>query len=402
MRTTLTILITLVWTIAVPFVVAQSFNSGSNGSDGALNLTTPGTIIFDPKSFNPPLDPAGDNIFNFTTINIGAGVTVKLTGQKLSGPVFWLAQGAVTIAGTLDLSGGNGSDTSTSSTNRFPATPGPGGFGGGVGAFGSLPDQPGFGPGGGAAGRMISCGAGVFGQGGVFTGNVFLIPLIGGSGGGGNSYGAGGGAGGGAILIASSTSISIIGSITAGGGHGGKQSGGAPGGSGSGGAIRLAAPSITGSGQLNAAGAAGTIGCNSISDAGGPGGVRIEAFQNSFTGSTSGQLSLATPFNSFVPTSPPSVRVVSVAGVPVSSSPTGSFAIPDVTINSAAPVSFAIQAQNIPIGTVVQLQIFSETGPDLTVAASPLAGTLAASTATASVALPSGFSRGIVRAIWTQ
>src|SRR5437016_14297457 len=32
-----------------------SFDAGSNGSDGALNLTTPGTIIFDPRTFNPPL-----------------------------------------------------------------------------------------------------------------------------------------------------------------------------------------------------------------------------------------------------------------------------------------------------------------------------------------------------------
>ena len=52
----------LIAAIAVLFAglrlaVAQSFSSGSNGSDGALNLTTPGTILFDPKAFNPPLDP---------------------------------------------------------------------------------------------------------------------------------------------------------------------------------------------------------------------------------------------------------------------------------------------------------------------------------------------------------
>src|SRR5438270_208703 len=58
---------------------SQTFSSGSTGIDGALNLTTPGTILFNPKTFNPPLDQDGDNIYNFTTINIGAGVTVKLT-----------------------------------------------------------------------------------------------------------------------------------------------------------------------------------------------------------------------------------------------------------------------------------------------------------------------------------
>jgi len=29
---------------------AQSFDSGSNGSDGALNLTVPGTVDFDPAT----------------------------------------------------------------------------------------------------------------------------------------------------------------------------------------------------------------------------------------------------------------------------------------------------------------------------------------------------------------
>src|SRR5882762_2339215 len=99
----------------------QTFNSGSNGSDGALNLTTPGTIIFDPKSFNPPLNPTGDNVYNFTTINIGAGVTVKLTSKLLTGPVYWLAQGAVTIGGTIDLAGESGYSVTNNIADRIPA-----------------------------------------------------------------------------------------------------------------------------------------------------------------------------------------------------------------------------------------------------------------------------------------
>jgi hypothetical protein len=54
-----------------PSAQAQTFDSGSNGSDGALNLTTPGTVIFDPSTFAPPLDQDGDNVFHFTTITIG-------------------------------------------------------------------------------------------------------------------------------------------------------------------------------------------------------------------------------------------------------------------------------------------------------------------------------------------
>src|SRR4051812_44244551 len=76
---------------------AQTVSSGSNGSDGALNYTTPGTYYFDPKAFNPPLNPAGDNVFNFTTINIASGVVVKVSSKILTGPVYWLAQGAVII-----------------------------------------------------------------------------------------------------------------------------------------------------------------------------------------------------------------------------------------------------------------------------------------------------------------
>jgi len=83
------------------------FSSGSTGSDGALNYTTAGTFVFDPAALG--LDASGDNIFNFTTINIASGVTLQLRSSKLRGkPVIWLASGAVTIAGTLDVSGNAG------------------------------------------------------------------------------------------------------------------------------------------------------------------------------------------------------------------------------------------------------------------------------------------------------
>src|SRR6266849_6241281 len=135
----------------------QTFNSGSNGSDGALNITAPGTYVFDPKSFSPPLNPAGDNVFNFTTINIASGVTVKLTSKVLNGPIIWLAQGPVTINGVIDLNGDDGHPSSTLLSLRVPAAGGAGGYGGGVGGVlvagnTNLPaPQPGNGPGGGIA-----------------------------------------------------------------------------------------------------------------------------------------------------------------------------------------------------------------------------------------------------------
>jgi hypothetical protein len=182
-------------TVAVQ-AFAQSFSSTSTGSDGALNLTTPGTIVFNPKSFTPPLDPAGDNIFNFTTINIAAGVTVQLSGQVLTGPVYWLAQGAVTINGTITLNGAEGYSCGTlpNPALRIPSVPGAGGYAGGIGGLviDTYTDQgqPGSGPGGGPYNSSNGNA--------TFSGNPFLVPLIGGSGGagGGGSCGGGGGAGG--------------------------------------------------------------------------------------------------------------------------------------------------------------------------------------------------------------
>src|ERR1017187_3137551 len=98
--------------LAAAFVAqAQSFSSGSTGTDGALLLTTPGTILFDPHTFAPPLNPSGDNVYHFTTIYIAKDVTVKLSAKLLNGPVFWLAQGPAQIDGTIDLDGADGQST---------------------------------------------------------------------------------------------------------------------------------------------------------------------------------------------------------------------------------------------------------------------------------------------------
>jgi hypothetical protein len=383
----------------IRFASAQSFSSSSNGSDGALNLTTPGTILFDPKTFNPPLDADGDGIFHFTTINIAAGVTVKLSGKVFTRPVFWLATGAVIINGVIDLNGEAGHPRINLSSLRTPSVPGAGGYSGGVGGRdASTPAQPGNGTGGGVPGSNGSPVGGTR-SGGTLTGNTFLVPLVGGSGGGGEflsgDFGAGGGAGGGAILIASSDSITVNGLITT---SGGAADTSAWAGGGSGGAIRLVAPTISGNGALLSRGG------NAISNSfrGDAGRVRIEAFNfTSLAGGIGGDFILASPYNVFLPVLS-SVRIVSVAGVPVNQSPTGSFQMPDVTINSSSAVTVVIEARNIPLGTVVKLHLFSENGADQFVDATPLAGTTQTSTASASVVLPTGFSRGFVRATWTQ
>jgi hypothetical protein len=385
---------------------AQTFSSGSNGSDGALNLTTPGTYLFDPNdvtTFGRVLNPAGDGIYNFTTINIASGVTLKIPASKVNLPIFWLASGAVTIAGTIDLSGqGNMPFTNTLDQRRVLSIPGAGGYAGGAGGGGSTAAQAGQGPGGGAAASTQSAS-----RAGTFSGNRFLVPLVGGAGGGGGFQGCGGspyapagGAGGGAIAIISSVSINFSdGTVLANGGDGTGNCGFNSSGGGGGGAIRLVAPLVGGRGTLQVAGGNGVN----------QGQVRVEAFQQQFSFSvapSAGQLSVGSPFNTFVPTS--SVRVVSVNGVALPSNPIGSFTLPDVTISQTQPVTLNIQATNVPLGTIVNLEVFSENPNDNSVvdqvvASTPLAGqTAALSTATASVTFPSGFSRCWVRATWTQ
>ena len=376
------ILSSLIAVLAPVAIFAQTFDSGSTGADGALTYNTPGTYVFDPKTFNSPVG----NIFNFTTITIAAGVTVKLPGNVLNGPVVWLASGAVKIDGTLDLNGQDGFNASNT-TQRTNTIPGAGGYSGGYPAVGVNPAGAGLGPAGGGANGCPGNGS--------FTGNQFLVPLIGGSGGGGYDTGAGG-AGGGAILIASSVSISGAGSISVKGGQPLGNSG-----AGGGGGIRLVAPTVTISGSLNASGP-GSCGTGAH-----PGVVRIEAFTIGSI-NPSGNYYTATPFGLFLtPTGIPAVRVVSVGGNPVNTTPTGTFTVPDVTVNSNTPLTVAIQATNVPImvgtvPTVVTLVIFSENGPDQTIQSTALAGTLASSTATASVTLPSGFSKGFVKATFTQ
>jgi hypothetical protein len=412
----LLVIMTLVpWLGGASLAQTSTFDSGSNGSDGALNMTTPGIYIFDPRTFNPPLDPDGDNIYHFTTITIAAGVTVRMLGSHLNmKPVFWLASGAVQIAGTINLDGENGQNGQDyiNSGSRFSSVPGPGGFGGGVGAYENVSAQRGNGPGGGGlssrsdsydgggAGHATT-GASGTNNGGAPYGNDFLLPLVGGSGGGGyghaNGKGGGGGAGGGALLLASSISITVTGAIHANGGEGGSSTIGFLGGAGSGGSIRLVAPTIAGTGTLSAQGGGVSRAFLRASD----GRIRLEAFQHTFTGTINPVPRRATPFAVFLPASQPSVRVVSIAGTNLPVVPTGSFATPDVTINSASAVTLNIEARNIPVGTVIKLHMYSENNADQIVDSTPLAGTFAQSIATASVTVPSGFSRMYVRATWT-
>lgn len=404
---------------ATTLATGQSFSSGSDGTDGALTFAAgAGEIDFDPVALG--IDVDGDRIFHFTTITLPAGTTVRLRASILGEgrPVFWLAQGDVLIDGMLDLDGRNGHSWTAPAT---ASEAGAGGFGGGSGQTLTEPGHAGNGPGGGGASATgAGGGAGHLlpglsnlpnaGDPGVAYGNRFLRPLFGGSGGGGGSLvgtgnGAGGGAGGGALLIASSTTVTLNGTISAKGGNGGSVTFSVHefGGGGSGGGVRLMANGVDGTGTINVSGGL-TSNFQGHSD-GSAGRIRIEAFRGRFEQGT------ATPINSvtkaspgavFLPASAPRVTITAVDGVPVAALPTGSFEMPDVIVDADSGVTIDVSASNIPLGTQVQLILNPEDGSAVTVVSTPLAGTVANSTATAGpVVLPNGFTRFVVTASWT-
>ncbi|MCZ6677235.1 MAG: hypothetical protein O7E52_08290 [Candidatus Poribacteria bacterium] len=402
--------------------VNAQFTSGSDESDGALDFTgtEPGTTIkFDPAAYvdpagNPrPLDTDGDNIYHFTSITIPEGLTVRLAADILgTTSVVWLATDVVVVDGVITLSGQRGPPHNEV---RLPAIAGAGGYNGGVGGAGASHAFPGDGPGagkigrdtedndrgdGGGAGHATAGGSGPENLGGPAYGNNFLLPLLGGSGGAGGivrggANGGGGGAGGGAFLLASTVSISLNGEIVANGGNGGNGGSFNEGGSGSGGAIRLMSPVISGTGALSANG--GTPGGR---HGGAPGRIRVETTELTFTGSISPAAFFAAPGLVFLPEDTPALRITKVGGQDVSPNPTGSFVIPDVTIDAIGEITIEMAGSNIPVETVINLRIISESGSIVEVDSTPLGGTLEASTATATATLPHGFSRIFIEASW--
>ncbi len=403
---------------------AQTFNSGSTGADGPFNPTANVTVTLPPNG-----------VFNYTTVDIPAGVTVTFVRNTANTPVTLLATGNVTIAGTIDVSGSAGS-VGVAATALAPSAGagGPGGSDGGNGTNGIIgnvggaglgpggglgggPDGPcGVGGGGGgfaSAGATGGAGSGAAVAGGSVYGAQQLQPLIGGSGGGaggiagfGNTS-AGGGGGGGALMIASSGTITLTGTLRAAGGKGGDSVSpttfaiGA-GGGGSGGAIRLVATTITGSGgTINVSGgvrgeALGGSCFQRSGGAGSSGRVRVEAYNNllSFTlappasGQTQTSPSVAAP-SSVTLANAPTLRITAVAGVAAPATPTASFASPDISLPAGTtnPVSVSLAAANIPVGTTVTVAVKGQVGA-VSSAAATLSGTLASSTASASVAIP--------------
>ncbi len=389
-RIRLAITLTLgLWISGMGAGLAQTFSSGSTGALGALAPTANVAI---------PLPP--DGVLNYTTVSIPAGVTVTFVKNAANTPVTILTTGDITIDGTLSVNGrdGQGPQQNSATAVSVGGEGGPGGYRGGNGSSRdfSTPAAAGQGPGGGSAApsTVNACGAP------VTDGFQSVLPLIGGSGGGGgatstlngipSNSGGGGGGGGGAVVLASSTKIVLTGAVTANAGTGASACSGNN--MGSGGAIRLVAPVITGTGALSA-------GFPSIS---GPsthlGRISVEAFTQTFTGTSSPAASLsASPGPVTTASMPalinlPTLTITSVGGVTVQAVPTGSYTTIDLPlpVGTTNPVSVTVTATNTPLTTPLTVRVVPVAGSSTIVSAGALSGTFTSSTATASVTLPTG------------
>ncbi len=383
---------------------AIAFESGSTGADGALAPTAPITVQL-PES----------GVLNYTSINIPAGVEVKFARNARNTPITLLVQGEAIIAGTINLNGANapgsaGAGDGNVADDGLPGAGAPGGFSGGrAGTNSNAIAQAGVGPGGGFPYTITNSREYSVGSGGSFAtkgvtynsttqsdsyGSADLLPLIGGSGGSGGTstatqLGGGGGGGGGAILVAATQRISVTGSILARGGNGGSVGNVYPGlpvagGGGSGGAIRLVSTRIEGNGALTVTG--GTSGGwnnHNYNYAGGSGYLRIESETCTRSGCPNNQ-----PTALFL-AGLPSLRIASVNGTAAPVAPTGSADIVLPT-EAAATVPVIVETTNVPLGNTVTLLVSPQNGNPVKVISTALAGSEAAATASANVAIGNG------------
>jgi len=335
--------------------IAIEFNSGSNGSFGAI-LIEEDTVI----------DLPPDGIIHATTITINPETRLEFKRNELNTPVYLLATGDIIIDGEISIS----------ANGRLG---GPGGFDGGM-KYNSetLSSGAGYGPGAGLGGSSYEGGnAGfkvrashyyspsnsyVFGPlDGKAYGNTLLVPIIGGSGGGGSTSGEGGG-GGGAIVVASNTAIIFD---KAGNGlslgYGNTRGVGViktftsrTTGAGSGGAVRLVAPSVIGEGYIGDTG----VFIDSFSNGPSEGRSRIDVI-NRLDVQTR-----ADSIGSFMQVFPPvnsRLDIIEVAGNNIPEGTSNEFVV-TLPINTPTQQTIIVQGRDF-VGTVpVRIVVTPDTG----------------------------------------
>lgn len=376
----------------------------SDGSDGVFAPTNSVEIdlgLAATAAWNTPSPVAGNGVydgeqwavvFKYASVNIPAGVKVTFKNHPAKAPVVWLVNGPVVIAGEVNLDGEPGGFRP--STRMEPARGGPGGFRGGIGAFGPAISQgDGLGP-----GRLTTTDrgtSGAYSQGvgdvnlqgrGYIYGNSSIVPLIGGSGGSGSQSSdptlgsVSGGAGAGAILIASRSSIEVRGSVSAKTAYVGGSA------SGAGGAIRLIADEVSGSGTLTTYGGL----------TGSPGRIRIEANHFVSTLNLIPETFVVPPANPpriWPETSFPKTRVVSVNATAVPSDPRSDLGpTADLTLKTTGSREVVVETRNMATTSSVKVMLIPLRGKPVVVEAVHQSGDAALSTWTAQVDIPKGFA----------
>lgn len=283
------------WNYTIGTAKNGAFNSSTYSTFSENNDTSGNIITINTDTYSS---------LNFSSFTLDSGWTLKGKG---SNPLKIYVQADVNISGTIDCSGGAGSDASTTLTSSVNGgtgicAGGNGGYGGfndggtivgeagtnggasvtGGNSTGVTAGTGGGGGGGYSQGTVASNGTGAAGNAGTsFPSASFILAEEGaGSGGSGGtadttgspSTGGGGGAGGGMILITAGGNITInaSGSILANGGNGGNSAAdGGGGGAGAGGVIILIAnSSFINNGTISATGGTG-----GTSTGGGNGGI---------------------------------------------------------------------------------------------------------------------------------
>jgi hypothetical protein len=200
------------------------------------------------------------------------------------------------------------------------------------------------------------------------------------------------------LLVASSTTLTLTGTLTARGGPGGATSpSGATfaAGGGSGGGIRLVATTLAGTGRtINAGG--GPPGTGVGGGTGGVGRIRLEAFSNALTVNLSGvSPSVGVPGAVF-PTGLPTLAIASVGGLAAPAAPAGSYSAPDVRLPSTAtsPVAVVVTATNVPDGTPIVMRATPQTGAVTTATTPGLSGGTASATLAMDLTQPNVIAAG--------
>jgi hypothetical protein len=345
--------------ISIAAFVPSSFaqlSVPSDGSDGALNITT-NTVIdltqaatgtwTEKSSGNGIYDPVQwAVVFKYSVVNISNGATVTFANHYANPPLVWLVQSNVTINGTVSVNGNNG--TFASPAEFLPVVAGPGGFRGGA-YDPSIGAGDGLGPGGGTGGNPNATGGNATGSYESSYGNSQILPLVGGSGASSivqNTYSdMSGGSGAGAILVVAGGTVTVNGQITA-----------LPGEStdfenliraeGAGGGIRVVANQLAGSGTIDAAPQGRTrMEANSISQ------------QLNITPNTDLVAPGSTP-TIFPSTNATSVSIVSVGGLAAPSDPQANVtSTPDIGLQTNNPVTVVLQTQNFPTTGTVAVRV---------------------------------------------